>query len=163
MSVTVSKIKDKPTMRDSGQGGLIGALVNAGRASGMREQLEGIKGETVRELLRQRLSEKMEEHYYIVDDEPQLAMEVKVSTWGWFVPSTMLGIKTGAYQCEIIGKVEIWDMTCKRKKKVAYVTAVSQKPLGDDPNKDFAQEALLLAVDDFAQKTAELLMAPSKK
>ena len=159
MTVAVIKIRDKPTMRDSGQGGLIGALVNAGRASSMKKQLEGVKGETIKELLRQKISEKMEEEFYVVDDEPQLAMEIELSTWGWFVPSTAFGIKTGAYQCEIIGKVIVYDLMEKKKKKVAWVTAISQEPLGDSPGKDYAMEALLHATEDFSQKAASALLA----
>ncbi len=161
LSVEIVKIEPKPTMRDSGNGGLIGLLVKSGRASNMKEQLEGIKGETVKELLRQQISAKMEESFEIsdVEDNPQLALEVNITTWGWFLPTAALGIKAGSYQFEIIGSASVYDQNLPKKKEIAYITAFSQKPLGNDPDKNETQQALLQAIDDFSNQVVKVLLA----
>ncbi len=164
LSVDIVKIAPKPVMRDSGQGGLIGLLVNSGRSSNMKEQLEGIKGETVKELLRQNISDKMEEVFDIADveDNPGLALDVNITTWGWFVPSTAFGIKTGSYQFEIIGFASVFDQMQPERKEIAYITAFSQKPLGNDPDKEETQQALLQAIDDFSTQVANMLLSSSE-
>jgi|GEM_PF-3116099 len=161
LSIEIVKIEPKPVMRDSGGGGLIGLIVKSGRSSNMKEQLEGIKGETVKELLRQNISAKMEEAFDIsdVEDNPGLALEVSITTWGWFVPTTALGIKTGSYQFEIIGSASVFDQIQPARKEVAYITAFSQKPLGNDPDKDETQQALLQAIDDFSNQVGNMLLS----
>jgi len=157
MAVDYSRLKPKPVMRDSGQGGLIGILVNAGRGSNMREKLAGIQGETLKELLRQEITKQLEKKFIIAEDKKDLILDVNIETWGWFVPSTMLGIKTGAYQCEIMGRVRMLDVKLKNK-EVACVDLHVQKPLGNDPTPASAQEALLGASHEFATKLAEFLL-----
>lgn len=158
MSVKVTRCPPAPQMMDSGQGGIIGALVNATRASGMTKNMEGIKGETVSELLRQKVTGKMEDCFDVVDDQEQLAAEIAVTQWGWFVPSTAFGIKTGSYQLRINGDVTIYDKTQKRRKKIAYAPVFAQEPLGNDPAPDVAQEALLKAIDSFAGNSSAILL-----
>jgi len=161
LCVDIVRIAPKPFMRDSGQGGIIGLVVNSSRSNNMQEQLEGIKGETVQELLRQKISDKMEAVFDIADveDKPGLALEVTVTTWGWFVPTTAFGIKTGAYQFEIIGAATVFDQTQPERKEIAWISAFSQKPLGNDPDKDETQQALLLAIDDFSTQVANMLLS----
>jgi len=43
LSVQITQIKENPSFRDSGNGGLIGLVVGAGRSSDMKEMFEGIK------------------------------------------------------------------------------------------------------------------------
>ena len=158
MAVRVVQCSEQPKMTDSDAGGLIGLLVRSARAGTMREKMQGIRGETVRELLRQKISEKLEEHFDVVEDREQLTTEVTVQHWGWFVPSTVLGIKTGSYQLRITGFVEVYDNTQKRRQRVGYVTAMSEKPLGNDPSPEEAQGALLRATDDFANKAVAVIL-----
>jgi len=159
MSVKVTHCSTDPKMVDSGQGGLFGAAFTAMvRGSSMRKAMEGIKGDTLSELLRQKLTEKMECCFDINENSDQLATEIYVTQWGWFVPSTVAGIKTGSYQLTINGTVTVFDLVQKRK-TVGYVVGISQQPLGNDPTPADTQEALLKAVDDFTAKAAAVILA----
>ena len=117
MTVEVVGISEKPTLMDSGGGGIIGLLVSAGRSSTMREKMAGLSGDAVSELLRQTITEKLEDHFEVVEEEGDLATEITITNWGWFVPTTMFGIKTGSYQFRIMGSVNIWDKSKKGQKE----------------------------------------------
>jgi len=80
----------KATMRDSGQGGLIGVIVTAGRGSNMKEKLAGIQSETVRELFSQEFNRKVGEHFVLNQLTNDLKIQVTIQSWGWFVPTTTL-------------------------------------------------------------------------
>jgi len=150
ISVEIAKIPEEPKMRDSGQGGLIGVMVNASRDSNMDNVMDGLESDTVQELLLQRIEEKLETGF-IVDDEGQdLLLEVNVQNWGWFCPSTAFGIRTGAYQLEINANVAIFENT-PEKKKLAYTRIISQSPLGDDPTIKSCQDAMMLTIEKFSE------------
>ncbi len=159
MSVKVVKCPPQAKMMDSGQGGLLGAAITASTRSGsMREQMRGIQGETVSELLRQKITTNLEDCFDIVDDKEQLAAEVVVTQWGWFVPTTVLAIKTGSYQFRINGKVTVYDVISQSKKQVGYIAALADQPLGNDPSKADTDEALIKAADDFANKVTAVIL-----
>ncbi len=157
MSVEIPRIPEKAVMRDSGQGGLIGLMVNAGRSSNLRQKMAGIQGATVKELLRQEISRQIGGTFIVSEANKDLLLEVKVMTWGWFVPSTVLGIKTGAYQCELIGGITIYDMS-KNKKKVAFTTLTAQEPLGNNPEEASAKESLVKVVQVFSEQVGKFVM-----
>lgn len=159
MSIEVVQCPDKPQMMDSGKGGLVGMLVNASRSSDMREKMEGIKGEALRELLRQKISEKIEDYFEVVDEDPTLIAEVYISQWGWFVPTTMFGIKTGSYQFRIKGTVYVYEKLKGEKNEIAVASAVTHQSMGNDPSRDVTQEALLKAIEDFSEKVVKIILA----
>jgi hypothetical protein len=157
LSVEVVRIPPKPAMRDSGQGGLIGALVTStSRASNMREKMAGIQGETVKELLRQEMVGQMQDSFQIVESSKDLKLEVNVNSYGFFVPTTVAGIKTGGYQMEILGGVEVRDI--KSKKKVAFTPVTAQAPLGSKPTADAVPEAVGQTIKTFATSTRNVLL-----
>lgn len=160
-TVVIKRMPPKATMRDSGQGGLIGALVTSGRGSNMKEKLAGIQGETVRELFTQEFTRILGEHFTVNQQTNDLKIRVTIQNWGWFVPTTMLGIKTGAYQCEMTGMVEVFDMKNKQK-KVAFTPVIVQRPLGNKPEEIAAKEAIVEVAQAFAVEAERLLTAPSK-
>ncbi len=155
MSVTIGRCPEKAQMQDSGGGGPIGAIVNAGRASTMREAMSGIAGDTVRELVRQRFTEKMEEYFDVADDG-QLKTVIDVYQWGWFAPSTMAGIRTGSYQFLLSGAVTITDNQ-QKDKKVAFLRQQTTEVIGNKPTAELSQEALLKCADKFAADTIAFL------
>lgn len=157
IAVNVVRINEKPIFRDSGQGGLIGAVVAMGRSGTMKEMFEGIKGETVKELLRQEIENKLESTFVIDEESKDLSLEVNVVQWGWFLPTTALGIKTGSYQLEINGSARVFELT-PIKKEIAVVNVLSQKPLGNDPTSEICQQALKEAIEDFARQVAASLL-----
>jgi hypothetical protein len=133
-------------------------IVTAGvRGSNMKERMQGIKGDAVTELLRQKMSEKLEPHFEIAENGKNLATEVQIAQWGWFVPTTALGIKTGSYQFMLNGTVNVYD-TAKNREHVGYVVAGSQQPLGNDPTPQQSQEALLKATEDFSNKAMAVIL-----
>jgi hypothetical protein len=156
MSVAVGKCPEKAQMRDSGQGGLLGAVVNAGRAGKMKEAMSGIMGETVKELVRQRFSEQMEKHFE-VREQGQLQTVIDITQWGWYVPSTIAGIKTGAYQFVINGSVRVTDSALKGK-RIATQTVEVSETMGNKPTVEVSQEALLKCADRFASETVAFLV-----
>jgi hypothetical protein len=160
ISVQVSRIGD-PSFRDSGQGGLIGLAVGLGRSSDMKEMFAGIKGDTVKELLRQEIEKKLEGAFAVEDDSKDLALEVQITQWGWFLPTTAFGIKTGSYQLEIIGQVSVNEIT-PEKKQIAGLSVYSQKPLGNEPTAELTQQALKQAIEDFAEKAKVTLLQEKK-
>jgi len=163
MSVEVSRCPEKPQMMDKGGGpgvfGLVGLVVNAARASEMREKMEGIKGDAFKELLRQKISEKMEDYFEIVDENPNLVAEIEILQWGWFVPTTMMGIKTGSYQFRINGKVHIYEQKKDERVLIGNASALTQQSMGNDPTKDVTQEAMLKAIEDFSDKVMKIILA----
>jgi len=161
MSINVVKINDKANFRDSGQGGIIGAVMSISRSSNMQEMFEGIKGETVKELLRQEIEKKLESTFAIDEESKDLGLEIEVSQWGWFLPTTAFGIKTGSYQLDLVGSVSVYDLRSE-KKKVAQVKITSQKPLGNDPTALACQQALKQAIEDFAEQARISLLKEKK-
>ena len=155
MAVTIGKCPEKAQMQDSGQGGLIGLAVNAGRASAMREAMSGIAGDTVKELVRQRFSEKMEEYFDAADDG-QLKTVIDIYQWGWFAPSTVAGLRTGSYQFLLSGAVTVTDSQ-QNNKKVAYLQQRTTEVIGNKPTAEVSQEALLKCADKFATDTVAYL------
>lgn len=161
ISVQVTEIREKPSFRDSGQGGLIGGLVSLGRSSDMKEMFEGIKGETVKELIRQEIEKKLEETFAVEEESKDLGLEVEISQWGWFLPTTAFGIKTGSYQLEIIGNISVYEVV-PEKKRIAGLSIISQKPLGNKPTSEICQQALKEAITDFAEQAKTTLLKDKK-
>lgn len=157
LSVDVTKFPPKPRMRDSGKGGLIGLVVNAGRASKMKKIFDGIEGETVKELLRQQVRGELESVFYVDEERKDLALEINIVNWGWFVPSTVLGIKTGAYQLEIVGNVTVYNLNPGKEKIAFNKNIMSQKPLGNDPNSSDTQKMLIMAIEDFSDQVSKFV------
>jgi len=157
MSVAVGKCPEKAQMSDSGQGGLLGAMVTAGRAGAMHEAMSGITGDTVKELVRQRFSEKMEE-YFDIYDEGTLKTVIDILQWGWYVPTTVAGIKTGSYQFVINGTVTVTDTVQKKKPRIANLRAQVSETIGNKPTAAVSQEALLKCADKLAVQAVTLLV-----
>jgi hypothetical protein len=155
MTVTIGKCPEKAQMQDSGQGGLIGVAVNAGRAATMREAMSGIAGDTVKELVRQRFSEKMEE-YFDVADNGQLKTVIDIYQWGWFTPSTVVGLRTGSFQFLLSGAITITDNQ-QGNKKIAFLQQRTTEAIGDKPTAELSQQALLKCADKFAADTVAFL------
>ena len=145
-------------MRDSGQGGILGALITGiGRASDMRKAMEGIKGDAVRELVRQRFESAIE-NYFDVYEEGQLKTMVDIEQWGWYVPTTVAGIRTGSYQFSLVGMVSITDPEVKKKKgMIATCRIATSEAIGNKPTATASQEALLKCVDKFATEAVAFL------
>lgn len=159
MCISVTKCPEKPQMMDSGAGGLIGLIVLASRGSEMREKMEGIKGSALKELIRQNVSSRIEKHFEIVETQSSLSAEVEIHAWGWFVPTTAFGIKTGSYQFRIMGAVNVYDNKQTKKEKIATASAVTEQPMGNDPTKDVSQEAMVKAIEDFTNKVVGAILA----
>lgn len=158
MSVAVDKCPEKATMSDSEQGGIIGAMVTAGRGDKMRDAMSGIVGDTVKELVRQRFSERMEEHFDVYDTG-QLNTVITIRQWGWYLPTTVAGIKTGAYHFYIAGDVVVSDAKRpKSKSKIAKTRISAMEPIGNKPTAELSQEALLKCADKFANETVAFLV-----
>ncbi|OHB64587.1 MAG: hypothetical protein A2Y76_13800 [Planctomycetes bacterium RBG_13_60_9] len=157
MSVAVGKCPEKAQMSDSGGGGLIGAMVTAGRAGAMNEAMSGITGDTVKELVRQRFSEKMEEYFDVYDEGP-LKTVIDIQQWGWYVPTTVVGIKTGSYQFILSGTVTMTDTAQKRKPRIANLLTQVSETIGNKPTAAVSQEALLKCADKFAAQTVTFLV-----
>lgn len=157
MGVAIGECPEKAQMRDSGQGGLLGAMVTAGRAGKMKEAMEGIGGDTVQELVRQRFEAAIEDYFDVYEDG-QLQTVIDIEQWGWFVPTTLVGIRTGAYQFTIAGTITVRDKEVKKKKgKIATCKMVASETIGDKPNAAASQEALLKCADKFAVQTVNFL------
>lgn len=157
MDVTVGRCPETAQMRDSGQGGLIGAIVTAGRADKMKEVMEGIIGDTVKELVRQKFEAAIEDHFDVYEDG-QLQTVIDIEQWGWFVPTTIAGIKTGSYQFKLSGMVTVTDKQVKKDRgKIATCRIVALESIGDKPTAAASQEALLTCADKFAADAVAFL------
>ena len=162
MAVTVSRCPETATMRDSGQGGLIGAMVTAGRASKMRDAMEGIIGDTVKELVRQKVEAAIEDSFDVYE-EGQLQTMIHIEQWGWYLPTTIAGIKTGSYQFSLSGMVIVTDKEVKKKKgQIATCRIAVSESIGDKPTAAASQEALLKCADKFAAETVAFLATEQK-
>jgi len=160
MSVAVDKCPEKAKISDSesGQGNLISAVANVGRGSAMREAMSGIVGDTVKELVRQRFSERMEEHFDVYDTG-QLNTVITIQQWGWYVPTTVASIRMGAYQFVIAGSVAVNDAKRpKSKAKIAKMRVSAFEPIGNKPSAELSQEALLKCADKFASEAVAFLV-----
>ena len=127
------------------------------RGSNMKERMQGIKGDAVTELVRQKMTEKLEQCFEVSETSKDLMTEVQITQWGWFVPTTALGIKTGSYQFMLNGTINVYDVA-KNREQVGYVVAASQQPLGNDPTPQQSQEALLKAAEDFSNKAMAVIL-----
>lgn len=156
VSVKMGRCPEKAQMTDSGQGGLIGAIVTAGRATKMQEAMEGITGDTVKELVRQRFEAAIEDYFDVYEDG-QLKTVIEIERWGWFVPTTIAGIKTGAYQFTLGGRVRITDTQISKKGTIAFYQASVSHSIGDLPTAAVSQEALLQCAENFAAETVAFL------
>jgi hypothetical protein len=171
MATTIPKIPPKAVMADSGEGGLLGALITAtGRADKMKAQLAGLQGETISELMRQSINRRLESKFFIGDEGKDLLLEVNVLQWGWYVPTTVVGIKTGAYQCQVTGACTVYDLTIPKKKskqRIAFSPLlVARKPLGNDPEdlpEASVKKTMIETVDAFTEEVAKFVTTPGKK
>jgi hypothetical protein len=157
ISVEITQIKDDATMRDSGGGGIIGVIAKSVRAGNMEEIFAGIKGETVKELLRQQIENNLGEVFYIEDESEDLVLEVIITQWGWFLPTTAFGIKTGGYQLEISGQMAVYELNPTRK-LLTKANISSQQPLGKEPTSEETNKALILAITDFSKKVSDFVL-----
>jgi len=156
MAVRAGKCPETARMTDSGQGGLIGAMVTAGRAPKMQEAMEGIVGDTVKELVRQEFEAAMED-YFDIYEEGQLQTVIDITQWGWYVPTTVAGIKTGAYQFELAATVTVTDTQKEKKNKIGTCQIIVMESIGDKPTAAISQEALLKCADEFATEAVAFL------
>ena len=162
MSVTIGKCPEKPRLADSGDAGgnLITAAVAGvtamGRAGKMRDAMDGIAGDTVKELVRQRFEAAIED-YFDIYEEGQLQTVIDIDQWGWFVPTSVAGIRSGAYQFTLAGTVTIKDTEKKRKSKIGAIKATVAETIGDEPTAAQSQEALLKCADAFATQAVTFL------
>ncbi len=119
--------------------------------------MEGIIGDTVKELVRQKFEAAIEE-YFDVYEEGQLRAEIDIEQWGWFVPTTVAGIKTGSYQFTLAGMVTVTDKEVKKKKgQIATCKIAVNESIGDKPTAAVSQEALLKCTDKFAAEAVAFL------
>jgi len=162
MSVGVTKCPEKPQFMDSGSGGIVGLVVAAGRSSEMRTKMEGIKGSTLKELIRQSITNKLEKHFEIVNTQAILSAEIDIHIWGWFLPTTSFGIKTGSYQFRISGSLTVFENKNGKKEVLAKTSVVVNQPMGNDPTKDITQEAMLKAIEDFNNKIISEILRDAK-
>ncbi len=161
ISVSVGKCPAKAQMADSGQGGLIGAMVTADRATKMKAAMAGIAGDTVKELIRQRFGAEMEKHLDLNEDG-QLQAVINISQWGWYAPTTVVGIRTGAYQFIIGGQVTVTDKGAKKKTQVGTVVVSATESIGNAPTAALSQEALLKCANKFAADAVSFLVKESQ-
>ena len=122
----------------------------------MREAMQGISGDTVQELVRQRFEAAIEDYFDIYEDG-QLQTVIDIDQWGWFVPTTMVGIRTGAYQFTLAGTVTITDKEKKKKSKIGAIKTMASEAIGDKPTATQSQEALLKCADAFAAQAVSFL------
>jgi len=147
------------TMRDSGQGGLIGAMVTAGRQSDFRKRLDGVEASAVASLVRQQVQRRLEEKFYIEETSDQLMFNITLNKWGWFVPTTALGIKAGSYRFEIIADIEVVDKRLTGDKQVVgKVTLVASEPLPNEPGAAEIQAALEATAEKLAKEAVDFLL-----
>jgi hypothetical protein len=139
----------KPEMMDSGQGGIIGAMVTGiSRAANMRDQLSGINGAAMKESFLGKFNPLVGEHLTLNSATNDLRIEVGVERWGWYVPTGAMGIKLGEYQCQMFGSVNVFDVA--QAKKVASTVVWAQKPLGSKPEQAAARSAAFEVAQQFA-------------
>ena len=156
--VKIVKCPEKPQMMDSGQGGILGAIITGtSRKSTMKQMMAGIQGETVKELVRQEMNRAIQQQFNIVDSDTDLTLNITINNFGFFVPTTVAGIKTGAYQFQIAGTVEIVDSKLKSK-RVASAIAIAQSPLGSKPSAEAVPDALTQSVKIFVENTVKALL-----
>lgn len=157
ISVQVKRCPDSPSLVVTEQGGLIGLAVNATRTSNMKSQMEGIRGETVKELLQQQIKSHIEKQFEVLDSSDDLELNVFIQNWGWFLPTTLAAVKTGSYEYQIAGTAEILDLRTQRK-KVCHCVATAKAPLGDEPTAELCQTSLLTVCDEFARQVGEFIL-----
>lgn len=154
--LVIQKIPAGPDMMDSGQGGLIGALITAtSRANRMKEQLAGLDGAQVQGPFLDAFSRLIGEHVTLADSPSELRVVVNIDTWGWHVPTIDFGIKVGQYECQLIGRVDVFDA---QEKKVAFARVRVAEPLGSKPEPESARRAVALVAEDFAVATEKVLI-----
>jgi hypothetical protein len=155
--ILVRRMPERPQMMDSGQGGIIGAIVTAtSRAERMREQLAGIQGDQVKEALLQEFKGRMAEHFNLADTNQDVRIEITVNTWGWFVPTIDFGIKVGEYQSQLVGHVRVFEVISN--KEIAYALIQIQRPLGLKPEEQTARAAVTEVARVFAREAEEALI-----
>jgi hypothetical protein len=160
-AVVIKRMPARPVMMDSGQGGIVGALVTGiSRSSNMREQLAGINGDTMKESFSGEFNRLIGEHVTLNCATNDLRIEVAVESWGWFVPTGAMGIKLGEYQCQMTGWVKVFDVG--RAKKVASTTIWAQKPLGPKPESTSARNAVFEVAQQFAAAAENTLIHGSQ-
>lgn len=156
-TIVIKRMPDHPQMLDSGQGGLIGAIITAtSRAERMREQLAGINGDQVKSIFVDEFKQRIGEHLNLDSTNQDLRIEVSVDSWGWYVPTISFGIKVGEYQSQLVGHVLVYDIA--RKKKIAYAHVQIQRPLGLQPEEQSARAAVSEMARVFAAQAEEALV-----
>jgi hypothetical protein len=154
--LVVQNVPPAPAMRDSGQGGIVGAIITAtSRTSNMQKKLAGVHGDEVQTAFTQAFEKLMAEHLTVGDFDGELRLVVNIDSWGWYVPTTSFGIKVGDYECQIIGRIDVFD---PNDKKVAFAKIRVAEPLGSKPEEDGARKAVTEVAERFATMAEKALV-----
>jgi hypothetical protein len=150
--LVIQNVPPAPAMMDSGQGGVVGAVITAtSRANRMKQQLAGRHAENVQLPFTEMFKRRMAEHLELGDWDGDLKLVVNIDTWGWYVPTIDFGIKVGEYECQMIGRVDVYD---NQNKRVAFAHLRAAEPLGFKPEEEGARNAVTKVAEQFAM-TAE--------
>lgn len=152
MAIEIKNVPMKPKLI-TGDGGIIGTIVDASRQSELRDKLQGIDGATFKEILQQKIGNRLESHFDIIglDENPKLIFKVIINQWGWSLPTGAFGIKTGAYSFLIRGEVIIEHISSNNSSPIAYYNKVVQTPIGNDPTSGQIRDAMLKCSDEFSE------------
>lgn len=141
--------------------------VSKGLASAERsiEQLKvfnQIDHTAIQKELEDSIKKRAEKIFMIDQDSKDLAVEVRIESWGWVVPGQGFLSSFTPYQLYFNGRAEVYDLQ-PAKKLIAYTNFRARENLTDRMSVSDTQRAITKVVADAAELVGEFLWRSDEK
>ena len=168
LKVDVKSIPDPVHLEESSSqsnsllGDIIKAAANSSRKADLQKAFAHIDSDEVRNNLQASISAKIEDHYNVKHDSKDLAVEVKINSWGWILPTSSMGIRTGSYYLQMTGKVVVYDEYPSRK-EIGHIYLTTREAMQDNMSPEETTRRVKRAVDEFADLSGDFLWRSDEK
>lgn len=151
LTVAVVHCAETPVLRtDQPVGHAEGAGWQA-RNETMRRRLAGIAPDLIQLAVEEELARQLNGLFKVVGSDAQLALEVSITEWGWFVPTGRCGKNQGVRHFRLGGTATITDRDPARNDAPVFrAYRCADTPLADARTTECSAAAVPAAAADFA-------------
>lgn len=157
MSIRVVDCAPRPSLSTDQPAGHVASATWLVREQAMQNRMKGITPDMIRQAVEQELSRQLPPTFDIVTENPQLALEVRISEWGWSVPTGKLGESLAGHSFRIRGTASIYD-TARGRERVYFTYNGTDTLMGDHLTAEKCEATLPLAAADFAAQIARFIL-----
>ena len=159
VAIEVSGCPETPELRTDQPSGGIAQATWLTRQQAMQNRMKDITPARIQETVHDSLAKQIAGTFKVVDHDPQLALKVSITEWGWYVPTGTFGESTDIHYFRLEGRAAILDQDPAKAGQEVYFTYNStDTPLGDHITKEKCEATLPKAADDFAAQIVRFIL-----